>query len=102
MATTRKTTTKRKTATRKRAAASASKEAEIKVMDGRLVVRLSKEQHPEVFETDKLLKDMVKIRTTYSRKRKCRDLIEFLSETEKSLEILLRNHLEEAMRMYLK
>ena len=102
MATTRKTTTKRKPATRKRAASTAAKEAEIKVMDGRLVVRLSKEQHPEVFETDKLLKDMVKIRTTYSRKRKCRDLIEFLSETEKSLEILLRNHLEEAMRMYLK
>jgi len=102
MATTsRKKTTKRKPATRKSAAA-AAKEAEIKVMDGRLVVRLSKQQHPEVFETDKLLKDMQRIRDRYGRKRKCRDLIEFLSETEKSLEIILRNHLEDAMRMYLK
>ena len=99
--TTRKTTTKRKPASRKRASR-AAKEAEIKVMDGRLVVRLSKEQHPEVFEADKLLKDMAKIRADYARKRNCRDLIEFLAETEKSLEILLRNHLEDAMRKYLK
>ena len=102
MATTsRKKTTKRKTASRKRSD-SASKEAEIQVMDGRLVVRLSRDQHPEVFEADKLLKDMKRIRTKYSRKRKCRDLLEFLSETEKSLEIILRNQLEDAMRKYLK
>ena len=53
-------------------------------------------------QSDKLLKSMRKIIETYGNRRKCRDLVEFLEETEKSLEILLRNHLEDAMRKYLK
>ena len=39
---------------------------------------------------------------THRRKRKLRDVIEFLEETEKSLQIILKNHLEDAMRIYFK
>lgn len=96
-------TTARKTPNRKAARVTASKKgAQFQVHDGQLVVRLSKDQHPEVFETDRLMKSMRKVIESYGAKRKCRDLVEFLEETEKSLEILLRNHLEDAMRKYLK
>jgi len=76
--------------------------AQFEVHDGQLVVRLSRDKHPEVFDTDKLMKSMRKVIETYGKNRKCRDLVEFLEETEKSLEILLRNYLEDAMRKYLK
>lgn len=76
--------------------------AQFEVHDGQLVVRLSRDKHPEVFDTDKLMKQMSKIIETYGGRRNCRDLVEFLEETEKSLVILLRNHLEDAMRKYLK
>jgi hypothetical protein len=96
-------TTAQKSSGRKTARVKASKKgAQFQVHDGQLVVRLSKDQHPEVFETDRLMKSMRKVIETYGSKRKCRDLVEFLEETEKSLEILLRNHLEDAMRKYLK
>ena len=107
MATTTRKKSRRKPAANKtsphRAKVTASKKgAQFEVQDGQLVVRLSREDHPEVFDTDKLLKQMQKTRETYGKTRKCRDLVEFLEETEKSLEILLRNHLEDAMRKYLK
>ncbi|MEM8882522.1 MAG: hypothetical protein AAGD14_00465 [Planctomycetota bacterium] len=97
------TVRKTKKQTNHRARVTPSKKgAHFAVQDGQLVVKLSKDQHPEVFDTDRLMKSMRKIIETYGRKPKCRDLVEFLEETEKSLEILLRNHLEDAMRMYLK
>ena len=42
-----------------------------------------------------------KMKKTYGRRKKTRDLCQFLSETDKSLQIILRNHLEDAMRKYL-
>ena len=109
MATTvrKKTTRKKKAApssrrTRAKVTATKNGAAQFEVHDGRLVVRLSRDKHPEVFDTDKLMKAMHKVIDTYGENRKCRDLVEFLQETEKSLEILLRNHLEDAMRKYLK
>ena len=104
MATTarKKTTRKKKAPARKPKLTATKKDAQFAVHDGQLVVRLSRDKHPEVFDTDRLLKQMSKIIQTYGKNRKCRDLVEFLEETEKSLEILLRNHLEDAMRKYLK
>jgi len=107
MATTaRKKTGKKKTVSARssRAKVTAAKNgaAQFEVHDGRLVVRLSRSKHPEVFDTDKLMKSMHKIIDTYGSNPKCRDLVQFLEETEKSLEILLRNYLEDAMRKYLK
>ena len=107
MATTaRKKTRKKKTTSARssRAKVTAAKNgaAQFEVHDGRLVVRLSRSKHPEVFDTDKLMKSMHKIIDTYGSNTRCRDLVQFLEETEKSLEILLRNYLEDAMRKYLK
>jgi len=104
MATTarKKTTRSKKAPVKKPKLTATKKAAQFNVRDGQLVVRLSRDRHPEVFETDKLMKQMSRIIQTYSKNRKCRDLVEFLEETEKSLEILLRNHLEDAMRKYLK
>ena len=106
MATTaRKKTTKKKRAPVRKTRAKVTatkKDAQFEVQDGRLVVRLSRDKHPEVFDTDKLMKQMSRIIDAYGENRKCRDLVEFLQETEKSLEILLRNYLEDAMRKYLK
>ncbi len=79
----------------------AEKEAELTVHDGKLVVRLSRESHPEVFDLDRLTKQVRKMIETYNRKRSARDLCEFLQETEKSLQIILKNQLEDAMRKYL-
>jgi len=77
------------------------KEAELTVHDGKLVVRLSRESHPEVFDLDRLTKQVRKMIDAYYRKRSARDLCEFLQETEKSLQIILKNQLEDAMRKYL-
>ena len=101
MATTARKTTKRKRMGKTSVSAS-KKNAQFKVKDGQLVVHLSRAEHPEVFETDKLLKAMRRITEVHGVDGKCRDLVEFLEETEKSLEIILRNHLEDAMRKYLK
>ena len=76
-------------------------ENELEVKGGRLVVRLSRESHPEIFDIDRLIKMSRKMLKSHGRKKKTRDLCEFLVETEKSLQIILRNHLEDAMRKYL-
>ena len=66
-----------------------------------LVVRLARESHPEIFELDRLIKQVHKTMSFCQRKPKARDVHEFLDETEKGLQIILRNHLEDAMRKYL-
>ena len=68
----------------------------------RLVVKLSRESHPEVFAIDKLNKHVSKLIEEFKGKRKLRDVVEFLRETEKSLGIVLNNHLEDALRKYLR
>lgn len=77
------------------------KGSEMEMKGGRLVVRISRESHPEIYDIDRLTKQVQKLIEAHSRKRKTRDLVEFLTETEKSLQIILRNHLEDAMRVYL-
>jgi len=79
----------------------ASKVNSIEMQGDRLVVRISRQSHPEIFDIDRLIKTLAKSREQHSSKRKMRDLCEFLSETEKSLQIILANHLEEALRRYL-
>ena len=74
----------------------------LEVKGDRLVVRISRDTHPEIFDIDRLMKAVCKVINNYDKKRKMRDLVEFLSETEKSLEIILSNHLEDALRKYLK
>ncbi|MFI5403268.1 MAG: hypothetical protein ACHQ1G_10045 [Planctomycetota bacterium] len=78
-----------------------SKVNAIEMQGERLVVRISRESHPEIFDIDRLIKVLAKARTQHGEKRKMRDLCEFLSETEKSLQIIMTNHLEEALRRYL-
>jgi hypothetical protein len=78
-----------------------SKANSIEMQGERLVVRISRESHPEIFDIDRLIKTLAKAREQHSSKRKMSDLCEFLSETEKSLQIILTNHLEEALRRYL-
>lgn len=78
-----------------------SKVNAIEMQGERLVVRISRESHPEIFDIDRLIKVLAKAREQYSDRRKMRDLCEFLSETEKSLQIIMTNHLEEALRRYL-
>ena len=95
-------TTARKKSRRPARVQASKKGAQFQVRDGQLVVRLSKDQHPEVFDANRLMKSMRKVMDTYGTKRNCRDLVEFLEETEKSLEILLRNHIQDAMKKYLK
>src|SRR5262245_57086580 len=71
-------------------------------MEGeRLVVRISRESHPEIFDIDRLIRTLAKSREQYESKKRMRDLCELLAETEKSLQIVLANHLEEALRRYL-
>ena len=74
----------------------------LEVKGDTLVVRISRDTHPEIFDIDRLMKAVCKVINSYEKKRKMRDLVEFLSETEKSLEIILSNHLEDALRKYLK
>lgn len=78
-----------------------SKVNSIEMQGERLVVRISRESHPEIFDIDRLIKVLAKAREGYESKRKMADLCGFLSETEKSLQIILGNHLEEALRRYL-
>ena len=67
----------------------------------KLVVKISRESHPDVFEIDRLIKQIQKVRQDNAKNRRLRDLCEFLEETEKSLQIILSNHLEDALRTYL-
>jgi hypothetical protein len=78
-----------------------SKVSSIEMQGDRLVVRISRESHPEIFDIDRLIKTLAKARESHSSQRRMRDLCEFLAETEKSLQIILANHLEEALRSYL-
>ena len=107
MPTTRKVTKKKRTTRRRK------KDTDIDLvrlekskgkleMDGdRLMVRISRDSHPDLYEIDKLSKRMNELMKTYGRKRKMRDLVDFLAETDKGLQIILRNHLEATMRKYL-
>ena len=74
----------------------------LQINGGSLVIKLSRDEHPEVFELDHLVKQMQLIIKSYRSKYKMRDVIEFLEETEKSLHIILKNHIEDAMRIYFK
>ena len=74
---------------------------DVEVKGGRLVVQISRDEHPEIFDLNRLLKQTQKVMQAYQRKKKMRDVVEFLAETEKSLQIVLKNHLEDAMRKYL-
>jgi len=67
----------------------------------KLTIALSRDAHPEVFEIDELLKALRGVRERHKSKRKLRDFVQFLEETEKSLEIILSNHLEDALRKYI-
>jgi len=73
-----------------------------KVEGESVTVRLDKDSHPEVFDLDRMIKSIRKTREKYKGKRKMRDFCEFLEETEKSLGIILANHLEDALRKYLR
>ncbi len=71
-------------------------------IDGdRLMVRISRDSHPDLYEIDRLSKHMQELIKTYGPQRNMRHLVDFLAETDKSLQIILRNHLEAAMRKYL-
>ncbi len=71
-------------------------------MDGdRLTVRISRDSNPDLYEIDKLSKHMRELMSSCGRKSKMRDLVDFLAETDRGLQIILRNHLEAAMRKYL-
>ena len=103
----RKTRAKKTTvALKKKRAAKASVSDRCKTVlqinGGSLVIKLSRDEHPEVFELDHLVKQMQLIIKSYRSKYKMRDVIEFLEETEKSLHIILKNHIEDAMRIYFK
>ena len=103
----RKTRAKKKTvAPKKKRAAKAPVsdrcKTELQINGGSLVIKLSRDEHPEVFELDHLVKQMQLIIKSYRNKYKMRDVIEFLEETEKSLHIILKNHIEDAMRIYFK
>ncbi len=73
---------------------------ELRMNGSHLVIKLSHDEHPEIFDLDRLLKQMQQVTRSYRRKKKMRDVVEFLCETEKSLQIILKNHLQDAMRMY--
>ena len=73
---------------------------ELEMNGSRLVVKLSRGEHPEIFDLEHLAKQMRQVTQAYKRKRKMRDVVDFLAETEKSLQILLKNHLQDAMRIY--
>lgn len=105
----RKTRAKKKTKTvrKKRAPVRKSRmpveglcTTELQMNGSHLVVKLSRDEHPEIFDLDQLIKQMQQVTRSYRRKRKMRDVVEFLCETEKSLQIILKNHLQDAMRMY--
>ncbi|MBW2292043.1 MAG: hypothetical protein JRG94_06990 [Deltaproteobacteria bacterium] len=68
----------------------------------KLVVPISRDTHPEIFELDQLSKQIRKMIKSYTRRKRTRNMVNFLAETEKSLQIILKNHLEDAMLDYLK
>jgi len=74
---------------------------QIQMQGERLVIRISRDSHPELYEIDKLNRRMRMMIRAYKRKSEMRDLVEFLAETEKGLQIILRNHLDAAIRQYL-
>jgi len=74
----------------------------IEMKGERLVVKLSRESHPDVFEIDRMVKHVQKVRESNKGNRKLRNFCEFLAETEKSLQIILSNHLDAALRKYLR
>ena len=82
--------------------AEAEKGGALTMKDGSLVVSLARDSHPEIFEIDDLVKQVQAMIKKHNRKQKMRDLRDFLLETEKSLQIILSNHLEVALRKYLK
>jgi len=99
----KKTGTVRKKGARVRRAQAPAEElctTELQMNGSRLVVKLSRDKHPQIFDLDRLVKQMQQVMRSYKRKRKMRDVVEFLAETEKSLQIILKNHLEDAMRSY--
>jgi len=73
----------------------------IEMQGDRLVVRISRDSHPEIFDIDRVIKSLAKVRNSYSQKRKLADLCDFLAETEKSLQIILSTPLAAALRRYL-
>ena len=73
-----------------------------KVEGETVTLRLDTASHPEVFDIDRMIKSISKVREKYKGKRKMRDFCQFLAETEKSLGIILANHLEDALRKYLR
>ena len=106
MSTTRKVKKKRATRRRKKATdidlVRLEKSKGALEMDGdRLMVRISRDSHPDLYEIDRLSKHMKELIDSCGGRRKMRDLVDFLAETDKGLQILLRNHLEAAMRKYL-
>ena len=104
---TKKTTTKKKPTRAKAKAATTEQGVTVRAsrlsMKGdQLVVRLSRESHPEIFELDRLCKQVTKVIKACKGKRRAQDVVGFLDETQKGLQIILRNHLEVAMRKYWK
>ncbi len=73
----------------------------VEMQGDRLVVRISRTQNPELYDIDRLIRSIRLLIDTHSATRHMRDLTTFLEETERSLQIILRNHLELAMRKYL-
>ncbi|MGQ0614116.1 MAG: hypothetical protein ACT4PV_10305 [Planctomycetaceae bacterium] len=73
----------------------------VEMQGDRLVVRISRNQNPELYDIDRLIRSIRLLIDTHATTRHMRDLTTFLEETERSLQIILRNHLELAMRKYL-
>lgn len=73
----------------------------VQIEGDRVTVRISRNSHPELYDIDKLIRAMRALIENYSENRVMRDFVTFLAETEKGLQIILRNHLELAMRQYL-
>jgi len=99
---TKKRTRRRRSSSAASIDLTASGKVGMQMQGERLTVKLSRSAHPEIFDIEKLIKDLAKTRESYKGKRKMRDFCELLAETEKSLEIVLSNHLEDALRKYLK
>ncbi|MGH7162882.1 MAG: hypothetical protein ACREID_05310 [Planctomycetota bacterium] len=73
----------------------------VEVQGDRLVIRISREHNPELYDIDRLSRLMKSMMQTYARRQQMRDFVDFLAETDRSLQIILRNHLDVAMRKYI-
>jgi len=73
----------------------------VQIEGDRVTVRISRHSHPELYDIDKLSRAMRALMQHYAHDRSMRDFVTFIAETEKGLQIILRNHLEHAMRHYL-